>query len=212
MGWWKCSRQLELLAVSIELKKNIGRGDSKSLERMYLLQTLLSESANGAVFCDFHSVKAISSSTDIQCNIVWDICIKNGVLRKTEGGYSAWEWMKEQGLLPDEEPKQMVQKKQIPEIKEQVRPNVRLSRSELDALRKDYTDEKVAQILDTLSKYKTEKGKYYASDYDAIRRWVCRAVEKSATINQPEEFDEENFKSPFPDWIYGNKEEGNDKG
>lgn len=219
MGWWKCSRQLELLEISVDLKKSAGRGDSKHLERMYLLQLLLSESAEGTVFCDFKSIKSLSKSTEIQCSIVWDRCINHNVLRKDGNGYSAREWMQEQGLLPDEQEQKTISQKPAQEQprrqyehKEQVRPNVRLSRSELDALRNDYSDEKVAQILDTLSKYKTEKGKYYASDYDAIRRWVCRAVEESATINQPEEFDEENFKSPFPDWIYGRKDECHDKG
>ncbi len=212
MGWWKCSSNINLLDVCSELKKTSGRGDSKSCERMFVFYCTLSESSNGIIFYTPNSLQIFTQSTQTQCKIVWDICIKHNVLRKDGNGYSASEWMHEQGLLPDEEQKRINRDKQTAEIKEQVRPNVRLSRSELDALRKDYSDEKVAQILDTLSKYKTEKGKHYASDYDAIRRWVCRAVEKSATINQPEKFDEENFTSPFPDWIYGNKEEGHDKG
>lgn len=212
MGWWKCSNKLYLTEPVISLSENRGKYAAGKIIRIYSFIRLLDFSSEGFCFASHEHLSKVTGNQIGQCQIVWDICIKYGVLRKTKGGYSAREWMEEQGLLPEEEPKQIVQEKQIPEIKEQVRPNVRLSRSELDALRKDYPDEKVAHILDTLSKYKTEKGKYYASDYDAIRRWVCRAVEKSGNINQPEKIDEESFTSPFPDWIYGNKEECHDKG
>lgn len=212
MGWWKCSNKLYLTEPAISLLENRGKYAAGKIIRMYSFIRLLDFSSEDFCFASHEHFSKVTGNQIGQCQIVWDICIKYCVLRKTKGGYSAREWMQEQGLLQEEETKRINQEKQMPEIKEQVRPNVRLSRSELDALRKDYPDEKVAQILDTLSKYKTEKGKYYASDYDAIRRWVCRAVEKSGSINQPEKFDEENFTSPFPDWIYGNKEEGHDKG
>lgn len=212
MGWWKCSNKLYLTEPAISLSENRGKYAAGKIIRMYSFIRLLDFSSEDFCFVSHEHFSKVTGNQIGQCKIVWDICIKHNVLRKDGCGYSAREWMAEQGLLPDEEPKQINQEKQMPKIKEQVRPNVRLSRSELDALRKDYSNEKVAQILDTLSKYKTEKGKYYASDYDAIRRWVCRAVEKSGNINQPEKFDEENFTSPFPDWIYGNKEKGHDKG
>lgn len=212
MGWWKCSNKLYLTEPAISLSENRGKYAAGKIIRMYSFIRLLDFSSEDFCFVSHEHFSKVTGNQIGQCQIVWDICIKHGVLRKTKHGYSAREWMREQGLLPEEEPKQINQEKQTAEIKEQVRPNVRLSRSELDALKKDYSNEKVAQILDTLSKYKTEKGKYYASDYDAIRRWVCRAVEKSCNINQPEKFDEENFTSPFPDWIYGSKDEGHDKG
>lgn len=213
MGWWKCSRQLELLAISVDLKKSAGRGDSKHLERMYLFQMLLSESAEGTVFCDFKSIKSLSKSTEIQCSIVWDICQKHNVLRKDGNGYSAREWMLEQGLLPDEQ-KQTTpsqpgpeQPKRQYEVKEQVRPNVRLSRKEIEELKKDYSDDQIARMLDKLSEYKTNNGRNYASDYQAIRKWVYKTLDE-----KPKEKPVPAGVIEFPDWIFGIKEGTNDQG
>lgn len=219
MGWWKCSNKLYLTEPAISLSENRGKYAAGKIIRMYSFVRLLDFSSEDFCFVSHEHFSKVTGNQIGQCKIVWDICIKHNVLRKDGNGYSAREWMQEQGLLPDEQEQKTIsqqpaqeQPRRQYEHKEQVRPNVRLSRSELDVLRKDYSDEKVSQILDTLSKYKTDKGKYYASDYDAIRRWVCRAVEKSGNINQPEKIDEESFTSPFPDWIYGNKEECHDKG
>lgn len=210
MGWWKCSRQLELLEISVDLKKSVGRGDSKHLERMYLFQLLLSESAEGTVFCDFKSIKSLSKSTEIQCGIVWDLCINHNVLRKDGNGYSAREWMQEHGLLPSNQeqttpfqPPAQEQPRRQYEHKEQVRPNIRLSRKEIEELKKDYSDEEIARMLDKLSDYKLSSGRYYASDYQAIRNWVAKAIQ------EPEKKKQEVFE--FPDWIYGIEEGKNDK-
>lgn len=211
MGWWKCSSSFFNSEIISELKASSGKGD-KSSNKIYNFIKVLTACAQGICFISKEDMAQKVCISTKQSGVLWDFLISHKIMNKNGERFTMSLWMKKQGLLPDEEPKQINQEKQMPEIKEQVRPNVRLSRSELDALRKDYSDEKVAQMLDTLSKYKADKGKYYPSDYDAIRRWVCRAVEKSATISQPEKFDEKNFTSPFPDWIYGNKEEGHDKG
>ena len=210
MGWWKCSRNINFQDVSIDLRKTSGRGDTKSCERMFIFHSLLSESSEGVVFYSAQSLKDISFSTPTQCQIVWDTCIKHNVLRKDGNGYSARAWMQEQGLLPDEQeqtqtqqPAQEQPKRQY-EYKEQVRPNVRLSRKEIEELKKDYSDEEITRILDKLSDYKSSSGRNYASDYQAIRNWVCRAI-KEPTKKKQEIVE-------FPDWIFGIKEGTNDQG
>lgn len=211
MVWWKCSSDFLNSEIVSELKVSSGKGD-KECTKLYNFIKLISVCVQGISFSSKEDMAKKVCMSIKQSNLLWDFLTSHKIMNKVGENFTVYSWIKKQGLLPEEEHKQNIKDKSTTETKEQVRPNVRLSRSELDALRKDYPDEKVAQILDTLSKYKTEKGKYYASDYDAIRRWVCRAVEKSGNINQPEKFDEENFTSPFPDWIYGNKEEGHDKG
>ena len=58
--------------------------------------------ANGAEY--IQSVSDLSKLGDIgikQAQIVWDILIKHGVLRKGPLGYSARQWMIERGILGD---------------------------------------------------------------------------------------------------------------
>lgn len=88
------------------------------------------------------------------------------------------------------------QQSHVRQIKEQVRPNVRLSRQEIEALKKSYSDEEISRMLDKLSEYKTNTGKTYSSDYQAIIRWVCRSInERSNPVS--------NITSEFPSWLYG---------
>ena len=88
------------------------------------------------------------------------------------------------------------QQSHVRQIKEQVRPNVRLSRQEIEALKKSYSDEEISRMLDKLSEYKTNTGKSYSSDYQAIIRWVCRSIhERSNPVS--------NITSEFPSWLYG---------
>lgn len=214
MGWWKCSRNINLQDVSLELRKISGRGDTKAGDRMFIFYSLLSETSEGIIFSSVQSFQDIVWNTPTQCQIVWDICQKHNVLRKDGNGYSAREWMLEQGLLPDE-PKQITQSSQPEpeqpkrqyEVKEQVRPNVRLSRKEIEELKKDYSDDQIARMLDKLSEYKTNNGRNYASDYQAIRKWVYKTLDE-----KPKEKPVPDGVIEFPDWIFGIKEGTNDQG
>lgn len=102
---------------------------------------------------------------------------------------------------PIEESKKEVEPQQndsvikYPEDKELVRPNVKLTRNEIQALRERYSDEQISQMLDILSTYKTTSGRYYASDYAAITRWVSKKIDNEISkLSMPEE---------FPTWVYG---------
>lgn len=216
MGWWKCSSNINLLDICSDLKKTSGRGDSKSCERMFVFYCMLSESSNGTFFYTPNSLQIFTQSTQTQCKTVWDLCIKHNVLRKDGNGYSAREWMQEQGLFPDSEviakpietvlPEIPKQKRQY-EIKDQVRPNVRLSRKEIEELKKDYSDEQIARMLDKLSEYKANTGRNYQSDYQAIRKWVYKTLDE-----KPREISGHPELVDFPDWIFGIKGESNDEG
>lgn len=84
------------------------------------------------------------------------------------------------------------------EIKEFVRPNVRLSRKEINSLKEQFSDEEIAKMLDKLSQYKTNSGRQYSSDYQAILRWGYKALNESKIkeSNKPVSFD-------IPDWMLG---------
>ena len=79
--------------------------------------------------------------------------------------------------------------------KEQVRPNVRLSRQELASLKNTYSDDEISRMLDKLSEYKSNTGKTYSSDYQAIIRWVCKSINERSSIAKP--------PTDFPSWLYG---------
>lgn len=213
MGWWKCSNKLYLTEPAISLSENRGRYAAGKIIRMYSFIRLLDFSSEDFCFASHEHFSKVTGNQIGQCQIVWDICIQYGVLRKTKGGYSAREWMQEQGLLSDTENNIQNNKteKQKPkcqyEVKDQVRPNVRLSRNEIEELKKDYSDEQIARMLDKLSEYKTNTGRNYSSDYQAIRKWVYKTLDDSQKVQTRTA---EVFE--FPDWIFGIKEGENDQG
>jgi hypothetical protein len=199
MGWWKCSSEVFWSDVAQRLSKTIGQGD-RCIIRLHIYIQLLNLSADRQTIQSPAELAARTRMTEKQCAIVWETCVSMNVLRMDGNGYSASEWMQEQGLLPDAEISQNIarktsstrkasktsskpenvkidaQKSQIStsmrEVKEQVRPNVRLSRSEIEALKAQFTDEEISRMVDKLSEYKTNSGRTYTSDYQAIQRWV----------------------------------------
>lgn len=209
MGWWKCSNSIYFTDVVSALSKNQGRYAAGKTIRPFIFIRLLDYTSENVIFTSYEHLSNMTSQQAAQCQIVWDTCIKHNVLRKYENGYSAREWMQEQGLLPEEQNQiiassQPEQPKRQYEAKEQVRPNVRLSRKEIEELKKDYSDEEITRILDKLSDYKSSSGRNYSSDYQAIRKWVYK------TLEAPEKKKPEIIE--YPDWIFGIKEGTNDKG
>jgi hypothetical protein len=216
MGWWKCSNSLYFTDVVSSLSKSNGRYAAGKTIRPFVFIRILDYSAENVVLMSHEHLSNMTSQQIGQCQIVWDTCIKHNVLRKDGNGYSAREWMQEQGLLPDSEvisnpietvqPETPKQKRQY-EIKEQVRPNVRLSRKETEELKKDYSDEQIARMLDKLSEYKTNTGRNYQSDYQAIRKWVYKTLDE-----KPKKIAGHTELVDFPDWIFGINGESNDEG
>ena len=88
-------------------------------------------------------------------------------------------------------------------IKEYVRPNVRLTREELEKLKARFSDAEVSKMLDILSDYKSNSGRDYPSDYQALQRWVLKKIyeDRQRGISTPSIMQAE----PLPDWVYGNR-------
>lgn len=76
--------------------------DNNGCRRRMCLIELCYKTANGTEF--IQSAADLANLGDIsikQAQIVWDILIKHGVLRKGAHGYSARPWMIERGILGD---------------------------------------------------------------------------------------------------------------
>lgn len=84
------------------LQTSVHPHDNNGCRRRMCLIELCYKTANGTEF--IQSAADLASLGDIsikQAQIVWDILIKHGVLRKGPQGYSARPWMIERGILGD---------------------------------------------------------------------------------------------------------------
>ena len=101
------------------LAQPYARGDSAQSTRKLALIELCYKTANGTEYIQSASDLArLVDTTPKQAQIVWDILIKHGVLRKGPQGYSARPWMIERGILLDFErkhPKSEPQQSQQPQ-------------------------------------------------------------------------------------------------
>lgn len=212
MSAWKHSAKLYLSPIMDEIRKAGKERDPQGFTRESIFFRMLSYSADGFDFSNALHMSKVIGTPAMQTSLVWDICVKHGILAKGINGYSAIQWMHENNLLvesvqnnqqsePNKIPSQSVVKPITPkdEPKECVRPNVRLTRTEINTLKEEFSDEEITQLLDNLSEYKTSSGKYYASDYDAIRRWGVRRLrqdqaqlKKNKSYN-PKPFTDEDF-------------------
>ena len=101
--WFKCGCDLLQSAVFRDAQKTLYKSENKQSERVNALIYLFAQTADGRAD-DIQGVEDLArvvGSSQRQAEIVWDICLKHGVLRKTAYGYSAREWMIERGILGD---------------------------------------------------------------------------------------------------------------
>lgn len=87
------------------------------------------------------------------------------------------------------------------ELKECVRPNVFLSRSEILDLKSRFTDDQITLMLDKLSEYKTTTNRLYKSDFDAIERWVIKWLNSTNTQQKQSMHKDANIE--YPSWLTG---------
>lgn len=101
--WFKMGIEILNCPVMRELSCPIHPNDPSEHRRQMAFIYLLSITATGAAndIQDAADLARIVNTTQKQAQIVWDICIKHGVLRKGKYGYSAQEWMIERGILGD---------------------------------------------------------------------------------------------------------------
>jgi zinc protease len=104
------------------------------------------------------------------------------------------------------------------DVKQYVRPGVRLSQSDIEQLRKSFTDEQITKMLDHLSDWKRRKGATFTNDFKAINDWVINWLKyheererKGNTLNQYRPQQQTRYSIPqtsngasdgiLPDWI-----------
>ncbi len=114
--WFKMGADLMEQNVVYSVLKPISTRDNTKGNRFKCLIDLFIASASEL---GFHDVKHLSMRSGIsvkQCQIVWDICIEENVLRETKRGWSAYAWLKEEGFVGDWEAKREAAKKQPPPL------------------------------------------------------------------------------------------------
>lgn len=101
--WFKMGLELLNGAIARELAQSANRRDSGGRLRVFAFISLLAMTATGFAndLQDASDLARLVDTTPRQAQIVWDVCIKHGVLRKVPNGYSARQWMIERGILGD---------------------------------------------------------------------------------------------------------------
>lgn len=101
--WFKMGLEILNCAIARELACAVARSDSSGRLRQFAFIYLLSITATGGAndLQDAADLARLVDTTPKQAQIVWDVCIKHGVLRKGPQGYSARPWMIERGILGD---------------------------------------------------------------------------------------------------------------
>ena len=101
--WFKCGADMMNNVVMRDLSKPIMERDNYIKSRKFVFLFLLSETAEDRAddLQDAADLARLVDTTPKQAQIVWDVCIKHGVLRKGPNGYSAKQWMIERGILGD---------------------------------------------------------------------------------------------------------------
>lgn len=75
-------------------------GDSNSHARQYLFIKILTMCVDKNItILNARSLSMISGIAQKQTDLVWSACIKHGILREYNGGFSAFPWMHENGYI-----------------------------------------------------------------------------------------------------------------
>ena len=115
--WFKMGLDILNSAVLREICIPHYHRDSAKNDRTSAFIYLLSITATGGAndLQDAADFARLVDTTPKQAQIVWDVCIKHGVLRKGPQGYSARPWMIERGILGDFERKHRKTEPQQPQ-------------------------------------------------------------------------------------------------
>ena len=193
---------------------------SYPLVREAILIRLLRASEKGARSQDAKRLAKWLNTPKGQTELVWTVCIRDNVLRCSNGLYSAIDWMRENGIIcdsaskaTDSTSKAETSKTKANGTKEtasapepagrldwvKLRPHVTLSTADLSDFRSKYSPEQQEAILDKLEDYKAKNpDKRFGTDYDAraINTWVPDAALKQPAkpAYQPFQFSPEFLK------------------
>lgn len=171
--WWRIDSAFfrgEVYEASIEASKH--KYDPSANNRILFAIQLISASLE----CPVHRPKTQEK--------FFDLLVERGIFREVEGGFSAYDWLFEQGRVGAMKCKP---KGSEPVEKKFVRENVSLTAKEIESLHKSHTARDVERFYDRLSKYKGETGKAYQSDYKAILAWVVGAVKEDDAKKQTDQ-------------------------
>lgn len=115
--WFKMGMDILNCAIMRELLTPMCVRDTSRDCRRIAFIYLLSITATGGAndLQDAADLALLVDTTPKQAQIVWDVCIKHGVLRKGPHGYSARPWMIERGILCDFERKHRKTEPQQPQ-------------------------------------------------------------------------------------------------
>ena len=103
--WFKMSNDLFSCAAVRAIGGVAYRHDNGQDLRKFYFTRLLADAADGRDdLQDAADLARLLGATLKQTQIVWDVCIKFGVLRKGPKGYSAIDWMKENNLIGSGKP------------------------------------------------------------------------------------------------------------
>ena len=97
--WFKMSRELLSNPAIWMCGRVHHRGDCSASMRMMVVIRVLCDSADGLVVADAAHLGRVYGIGARNAQIVWDDLIAFGVLRDTGNGWSARDWMAEQGLF-----------------------------------------------------------------------------------------------------------------
>lgn len=119
--WFKMGLDILNSAPMRELARPMCAHDSSRDCRRVAYIYLLSITATGGAndLQDAADLARLVDTTPKQAQIVWDVCIKHGVLRQTPQGYSARAWMIERGILGNFERKHRKPEPQQPQQPQQ---------------------------------------------------------------------------------------------
>lgn len=83
-----------------ELKTRLEPKNGQRASLILCFEKLLVFSSDGYTFQNAHHLSSIVDASKKAAELVWNFCIDKKILQKTECGYSAKEWVEDQGLTP----------------------------------------------------------------------------------------------------------------
>lgn len=79
---------------AVELGQSCGKGDRFQSQRVLVyIRLLICALVPSKEFRDYKALGKFFGLSEAQAQIVWDICIRYGVLRQAEYGYNAHDWL-----------------------------------------------------------------------------------------------------------------------
>lgn len=97
-AYFRMSNEIFMCPAVIELSQK-SNGDSNSSMRVLIFIRILSYSVSAVRFVDAKMLSTIMGVAVKQAQRVWDVCMNHGVLRQDGMGYSAREWLSENGYF-----------------------------------------------------------------------------------------------------------------